>query len=273
MSAPSPAERFLALHRRRPGFILPNAWDAGSARMLELAGFEAIATTSAGIAFAAGHPDASLSRDAMLRAVEPVVASVGVPVSVDVESGYGDTEGDVVTTVRGVLDLGGVGINLEDAVADGLLPLEESVERVAAARAVAPSAQLVLNARTDAYLSGDDPGMALDVAIERGRAYAAAGADCVFVPGVDDLDAIRALAEEIPAPLNVVNGLTPTVHTAAALYDVGAARISIGGALARAALTVVREAGLEMLERGTFSFVEGAIPYGTLQQELGPPDR
>ena len=148
------AAALLALHAG-PGFVLPNAWDAGSARILEQVGFAAIATTSAGIAWSCGVPDGeALDRDRMLEHVARIVAAVGVPVTADLEAGYGDTAGDVGRTVARAVELGAAGGNLEDAGKGGLFGIDEAVDRIAAARAAAPSGTFVLNARTDTYFAG-----------------------------------------------------------------------------------------------------------------------
>ena len=188
---------FLALHAG-PGFVLPNAWDAGSARILEQVGFAAVATTSAGIAWACGVADGgALDRDTMLDHVGRIVAAVGVPVTADLESGYGDTPDDVARTVARALAVGAVGGNLEDARGGVLFGVGEAVERVAAARAAAPRGSFVLNARTDPYFTSGvaDP---FSETVERATRYLAAGADCVFVPGVVDADSIRRLAQVSP---------------------------------------------------------------------------
>lgn len=185
------AAALLALHAG-PGFVLPNAWDAGSARILEQVGFLAIATTSAGIAWSCGVPDgATLNRDTMLEHVGRIVAAVGVPVTADLEAGYGDTPDDVARTVARALELGAVGGNLEDARTDGLFDVDEAVDRLTAARDAAPKGTFVLNARTDTYFAGTT-GDPFAETVERAIRYLDAGADCVFVPGVVEEDARSA---------------------------------------------------------------------------------
>ncbi|MGB8383887.1 MAG: isocitrate lyase/phosphoenolpyruvate mutase family protein, partial [Dermatophilaceae bacterium] len=247
---------------------LPNAWDAGSARILEQVGFPAIATTSAGIAWSCGVPDAGvLERDRMLEHVARIVAAVGVPVSADLEAGYGDTAEDVGRTVALAVQLGAVGANLEDAGPDGLLGIEEAVERLAAARAAAPSGTFVLNARTDTYFAGT-AGDAFAETVRRAVRYLDAGADCVFVPGVVEQETIRRLAAAIPGPLNVVAGLANLID-APTLFSLGVKRVSLGGSLARAALSMVERAGRELLECGTLGFLDGAIAYADMQRRFG----
>jgi 2-methylisocitrate lyase-like PEP mutase family enzyme len=257
---------FLTLHRGH-GFVLPNAWDSGSARLLEQVGFPALATTSAGIAFALGRPDGSLDRDTMVEHVARIVASVAVPVSADLEAGYGASPEDVARTVVMVAELGVVGANLEDRQDGGLFEIDEAAARIAAARAAAPAGTFVINARTDTYFrvgAGD----AFAETIERATRYVEAGADCIFVPGVDDADTIQRLAAEIPAPLNIVAGLTATVLDAPTLFSLGVKRVSLGGSLARAALSLVERAGRELLESGTLNFLDGAISYAELQSRF-----
>ncbi|TIC80493.1 isocitrate lyase/phosphoenolpyruvate mutase family protein [Nocardioides sp. GY 10113] len=263
------AATLLALHQG-PGFVLPNAWDAGTARILTQVGFPAIATTSAGIAWSCGHPDGgSMDRVAMLAHVARIAAAVDVPVTADLESGYGDTVDEVAHTVSLAASLGVVGANIEDAGADGLFDLEEAAERIAAARAAAPAGTFVLNARTDAYFAGPraDP---FAEAVERATRYVEEGADCVFVPGVADEEEIRRLAAEIPAPLNIVAGLASTTD-APTLFSLGVKRVSLGGSIARAALTLVERAGRELIETGTLGFLDGVIGYADLQRRLADP--
>jgi 2-methylisocitrate lyase-like PEP mutase family enzyme len=245
------------------GFVLPNAWDPGSAVILERLGFPAIATTSAGIAWACGVPDGgAMSRDAMLEQVARIVAVVKVPVTADLESGYDD----VAATVAGAVALGVVGANLEDAAAGGLFGIDEAVERVAAARSAAPAGRFVLNARTDTYLAGGG-GDPFDETVERARRFVDAGADCVFVPGVADEDTIRRLVAAVPAPLNVVAGLASTTD-APTLFSLGVKRVSLGGSLARASLSVLERAGRELIDTGTLGFLDGAISYAETQERF-----
>ncbi len=267
-TGPSPdrAAALLALHAG-PGFVLPNAWDAGSARILEQVGFPAIATTSAGIAWSCGVRDAgALDGDTMLEHVGRIVAAVGVPVTADLESGYGDTADAVGRTVARAVELGAVGANLEDAGPGGLFDIEEAVERLAAARAAAPKGTFVLNARTDTYFAGTT-GDAFAETVRRAVRYVDAGADCVFVPGVVEEDTIRRLAAAIPGPLNVVAGLANTID-APTLFSLGVKRVSLGGSLARAALSGLERAGRELLDTGTLGFLDGAIGYADLQRRF-----
>jgi len=261
------AAALLALHAG-PGFLLPNAWDAGSARIIEQVGFPAVATTSAGIAWACGVPDGQLlDRDTMLEHVAGIVAAVGVPVTADLEAGYGDSPDEVGRTVARATELGAVGGNLEDAAPGGLFGIDEAVDRLTAARAAAPSGTFVLNARTDTYFAGT-AGDPFAETVERAGRYLEAGADCIFVPGVVEAETIRRLADAIPGPLNIVAGLANTID-ARTLFSLGVKRVSLGGSLARAALSMLERAGRELLDTGTLSFLDGAISYADLQRRFG----
>ena len=261
------AATLLALHDG-PGFILPNAWDAGSARILERAGFPAVATTSAGIAWSCGVPDGgAVDRDTMLEHVGRIVAAVGVPVSADLEAGYGTTADEVGQTVARARDIGAVGANLEDAVDGRLFDVAEAAERIAAARAVAPRGTFVLNARTDTYFLGTE-GDVFAQTVERATRYVGAGADCIFVPGVADAETIGRLAAAIPAPLNIVAGLANAID-APTLFSLGVKRVSLGGSLARVALTTLERAARELREAGTLGFLDGALGYADVQRLFG----
>jgi 2-methylisocitrate lyase-like PEP mutase family enzyme len=262
------AAEFHALHHG-PDFVLPNAWDPGSARILEQVGFPALATTSAGIAFALGRPDGSLDGDTMLDHVARIVASVGVPVTADLEAGYGASPDDVARTITRAAELGAVGANLEDQVGGQLFDIDDAAARIAAARAAAPAGTFVINARTDTYF-GAGAGDVFAETIRRATRFVEAGADCIFVPGVDDAETIRRLAAEIPAPLNIVAGLTGTLLDGPTLFSLGVKRVSLGGGIARAALSLVERAGRELLESGTLRFLDGAIAYADLQRRLAP---
>ncbi|MBV9880129.1 MAG: isocitrate lyase/phosphoenolpyruvate mutase family protein [Gemmatirosa sp.] len=265
------------LHAREDGrpLVLPNAWDAVSARLVEEAGARAIATTSSGVSWSLGRADGhGLARDEMLAAVRRIAAAVRVPVTADVEGGYGaETPEDVAETVRGVLDAGAVGVNLEDTRRAGgpaLLDPAAHAGRLAAARAAADSSgiPLFVNARVDVYLrQAGAPETRFDETVRRAHAYVAAGADGIFVPGVADADTIGRLAAAIDAPLNVLAGPdSPDVATLAAL---GVARISLGGGLAEAAMALVRRAANEVLREGTYHALGGALSYAELNGLFG----
>ena len=203
----------------------------------------------------------------MLEHVARIVVAVGVPVTADLEAGYGDTAGDVGRTVARAVELGAAGGNLEDAGKGALFGIDEAVERIAAARAAAPSGTFVLNARTDTYFAGAG-GDVFAETVQRAVRYLEAGADCVFVPGVVQEDAIRRLAAVIPGPLNVVAGLANLID-APTLFSLGVKRVSLGGSLARAALSTLERAGRELLDSGTLGFLDGAMGYADLQRRFG----
>ena len=260
-----------ALHAQPP-LVLANAWDAGSAVAIEAAGAKAIATTSAGVSWAAGVADAGgLSRAAALDALRRIVAAVSVPVSADIESGYGATAEEVAFTIDEVLAAGAVGVNLEDSPGPRGAPLLEpdvQAERLAAARHAAQAAgvDLCINARTDTYLAAiGTASERLGATMARAERYAAAGADVLFVPGVVDPEVIRALVSG-PLPINVMAG--PGAPTVAELAALGVARISVGSAVAQAAYGVAAAATRELLGSGTYGALENAIGYGELNDLL-----
>jgi 2-methylisocitrate lyase-like PEP mutase family enzyme len=263
---PDGAAAFRALHDG-PGFVLPNAWDAGSATILQQAGFPAIATTSAGIAWSSGLPDGGrMDRDTMLDQVARILRSVTVPMSVDLESGYGETDTDVAETVARAVALGVVGGNLEDSGPDGLFAMAEAIDRVAAARSAATPDSFFLNARVDTYFVGASADPFAET-VERAAQYVRAGADGIFVPGVVEASTIRRLAESIAAPLNVVAGLANTLP-APTLFSLGVRRVSLGGSLARATFGLLVRAAEELAASGTLGFLDGAMPYSDLQRRF-----
>jgi 2-methylisocitrate lyase-like PEP mutase family enzyme len=248
-------------HRSRP-LVLVNVWDAASARLVEDAGATAIATTSAGVAWSLGRPDGNtLTRAEAMDAVARIAASVSVPVTVDIESGYADDADGVARTVDAVLEAGAVGINIED----GRLHPHALADRIGAARRAAERAgvPLFVNARTDVHLAGlVDPERLLAETLERARRYRGAGADGVFVPGVRGVETIRALVESIDGPVNVMAG--PGSPTVAELARLGVARISLGSAGAQAAYAVVRQATAELRSTGTYDSLAAGVDYADL---------
>jgi 2-methylisocitrate lyase-like PEP mutase family enzyme len=258
-----------ALHKRP--LLLPNAWDAASAVAIESVGAAAIATTSAGISWACGVPDGErIGRERMLQALGEIIASVRVPVTADIESGYGTTPEAVALTVDAVIAIGVAGINIEDSPGTDS-PLREppvQAARIRAARAVADRAGVPvwINARTDTFLAGaGSPSERLSETIARAAVYAAAGADSLFVPGVLDLDVIRELATG-PLPINVMAG--PGAPDVASLVAAGARRISVGPAIAQAAYDLAARAAAELLATGTYTSMNGALDYGQLNELL-----
>jgi 2-methylisocitrate lyase-like PEP mutase family enzyme len=261
------AVAFRQLHTSRP-LVLPNAWDAASARVIERAGALAIATTSAGVSWVYGRGDGQqLRREEMIQAIRWIVQTVDIPVTADIEGGYGTGSArDVAETVQAVIAAGAAGINLEDSPGrDGelLLSPEAHAERIRAAReaALATGGDLVINARTDVYLfQVGAPETRFDAAVRRANLYRAAGADCLFVPGVIDAETIAALVQAIDGPLNIMAG--PGAPSVAQLGQLGVARVSVGPAITLAALAATQRAARELLEQGTYGSLEGGMPFG-----------
>ena len=267
------AGAFRALHAASRGFIMPNAWDAGSAAVLAAAGFPAIATTSAGIAFALARQDYGVTdaaravpREAMFRCMRGIVEAVAVPVNGDLEAGYGDSPEAVAETIAMAIDAGLAGGNIEDKVPGRPALYDEglAVERIAAARSViaARGSAFVLTARSDTLLLAGRPGLAEGIA--RCNRYRAAGADCLYMPGAVDLETVGRLVREIDGPINVVMGLGTNAGNAHDLIAAGVRRISLGGTIARAALGLVKRAAAELREKGTLGFAEGQMPGAEL---------
>ncbi|MEU9449779.1 isocitrate lyase/phosphoenolpyruvate mutase family protein [Streptomyces sp. NPDC048277] len=257
---------FRALHVPGTPLVLPNAWDVTSARIVEDAGAAAVATTSAGLAWALGAADGDrLDRDRALGAVARLAAAVEVPVSADVETGYGKDPEAVADTVRAVIAAGAVGVNIEDALyepgAGPLRPVAEQADRIAAAReaADATGVPLFVNVRIDTFLRGAG---GVDRTLERAAAFLAAGADGIFVPGAVDPKTVGLLVEGIDAPLNVMAG--PGAPPVAELASLGVARVSIGSAIAQAAHALTRRAARELLGAGTYATLTDGFDYGQL---------
>jgi 2-methylisocitrate lyase-like PEP mutase family enzyme len=254
---------------REGTYVLPNAWDVGSAVLIARAGASVVATTSAGVSWALGKQDGeNLDREEMLDVIRFIVAAVEVPVSADIEGGYGPTPADVAQTVRGVVETGAVGINIEDSGAPGgsLFSIDEHVARLRSARDAAAESDLAalsINARTDVYLfQVGSPEGRLDETIDRAHAFADAGADTLFVPGVADLAVIESLVERSPIPINIMTG--PGGPTVPELAKVGVRRVSLGPAIPYAAYSLVWHAAREMIETGTYNQLSGVEPYGEI---------
>jgi 2-methylisocitrate lyase-like PEP mutase family enzyme len=270
----SKAEAFLAMHRGPKILLLPNAWDVASARVFEAAGIGAIATTSAGVAFTLGYPDGEkISREEMLAVVARIAAAVKVPVSADVEAGYGNRPEDAAATARGVIQAGAVGMNLEDGTRDPQHPLTDlplQLEKIAAivetGRAL--GVPIVLNARTDVYLREVGPAdRRYDVALRRLAAFRDGGADCLFAPGVRDQETIGRLVRELRYPLNILAG--PGSPSIPELEKLGVARVSLGSGVMRASLGLARRIAEELRSAGTYRGLEGAIPHAELNRLMG----
>lgn len=262
-------ERFRALHTGASTFVMPNAWDPGSACILAASGFQCLATTSAGIAYSLGQPDyeGCVSRSQMMECIHSIARAVDVPVSADLEAGFGAAPQDVAETIRLAIQAGVVGGNIEDLSGEPQAPLFDiglASERIRAARESADQSGVpfTLTARTDCYLAGvPSP---FSEAVRRINRYREMGADCLFVPGVKDAETIAALVREVDGPITVVMGLTGSAFTVSQLGGLGVKRISIGGSLARSALGLVRRAAQEMFQHGTFGFAEQQIPDAEL---------
>jgi 2-methylisocitrate lyase-like PEP mutase family enzyme len=259
------AVTFRDLHHGPEAFVIPNPWDAGTARLLTQAGFCALATSSAGLAFALGRPDGAnlISRDETLANVRSIVAATHLPVSADLESCFGDTPDEVATTIRLAADTGLVGGSIEDATGDPdnpIHPIDVAVQRVAAAVAAARELPFpfTLTARAENFLYGRRD---LDDTITRLRAYSQAGADVLYAPLLPDLDAIRAVCQAVDRPVNVLAGTGPGYFSVAELASAGVRRISFGSTIARAALTAVIAAADEIRDHGTMGFSRTSLPY------------
>ncbi len=252
------AERFQALHRNHDILVLANPWDVASALLMENAGFPALATTSAGIGYAHGYPiGQAMPLSEMLETIARISSRLSVPLSADMEAGYGETPEQVAETTRLTLEAGAVGINIEDRTYQPEHPLigtNMAVERIRAARESADRAgvPMVINARTDGYLLGGQGSEVFDDTVRRANAYREAGADCLFVPGIMDADIIGRLVQEIDGPINILpESGCPDV---AALAELGVRRVTIGATVARFAYSAVVQAADELKNVGTYSY-------------------
>jgi 2-methylisocitrate lyase-like PEP mutase family enzyme len=248
-------------------FVIPNPWDAGSARYLQHLGFKALATTSAGFAFSAGFADAAVPRDAMLSNIADIVAAVDVPVNADFESGYARDPEGVATSVGLCVDTGVAGLSIEDSTGDAANPLFElplAVDRIRSARAAidASASGVLLTARAECYLVNHaDP---FHESLRRLHAYAEAGADVLYAPGLTDGGEIKTFAAELsPKPVNLLMSKN-TGLTVADVADLGVRRISIGSSLSRAAWTGFMRAAETIAKEGSFSGFDGLVPYAEL---------
>ncbi|MEE1767205.1 isocitrate lyase/phosphoenolpyruvate mutase family protein [Streptomyces sp. JV185] len=262
LTQPDTAHLFRSLHTPSAPLALANAWDVASARVIEASGVPAIATSSAGVAWSLGSPDGDvLARDRALRLIARVVAAVSVPVSADIEGGFGNDAAEVAETIAGVLEAGAVGVNIED----GTRPPAELAARLAAARRTADraGADLFLNARIDTFLSGlGDPDTRLKETLTRAHMYIDSGADGIFVPGVTDSATIAALTGEISVPLNIMAG--PGAPAVAELGALGVARVSLGSGVAQAAYAAARRAAQELCGSGTYDSLTEGIAFPEL---------
>ena len=262
------ARRFRELHRGGRILVLPNAWDVASARIFEAAGFPAVGTTSAGIAWSLGFPDGQAApRALVLDAIRRIASAVAIPVTADVERGYGAGPADVAETVRAVIDAGAVGVNLEDGREGGkLASAERHVERIHAAREAAEQAgvRLFVNARTDVwFLPSDDPRAQVTETLRRAKLFVDAGADGLFAPGIAKPDAIAEVVRGAGCPVNVYafTGVPPAPE----LQQLVVGRVSVGCGPMQATLGLTRRIATELREHGTWaSMSDGALPVGEL---------
>jgi len=271
-----PARGFHDLHHAGRILVLPNAWDAVSARIFERAGFPAIGTTSAGVAWTLGHPDGQrVSRQDALAAIRRIVRAVDVPVTADVERGLGTTPAELTETARAVIDAGAVGVNLEDGRDAGVLtPAEIHVERIRVFRAAADAAgvPLFINARTDVYfLPSDDPQAQVAEVLRRAGLFVAAGADGLFVPGITEPEAIATIARAVAVPVNVY--AFAGVPSAPDLEALGVARVSVGCGPMQATLALTRRIAEELRAHGTWEAMSaGALSAREVNGLMSPKD-
>jgi 2-methylisocitrate lyase-like PEP mutase family enzyme len=266
------ADAFRGMHQGPPILILPNAWDAVTARLFVKAGARAIATTSAGMAATLGYADGQkVPRELMMEAIARIARVVDMPVTADIESGYAASPKDLHESIRAVINAGAIGFNLEDATGNSsklLFALEQQIERIRAARVAGDNAnvRVVINARTDVYLAKvGEPATRFAETVRRLNAYREAGADCVFVPGVTDIPTLTQLVRSVPGPLNVLAG--PGMPPVADLQRIGIARLSVGSGIMRATLALARDAADELLQKGTYNtFLDRNIPYNEVNE-------
>ncbi len=266
---------FRSMHHGPRTLVLPNAWDVASARVIEEAGYGAIATTSAGVAFSLGYPDGQkISRAEMLARVGRIAKAVKVPVTADVEAGYGNRPVDAADTARMAIEAGAVGINLEDSTGNAASPLVDlslQLEKIRAVReaAIKTGVLLLLNARTDVYLAqvGEER-TRYDETVRRLVAFRDAGAECVFAPGLRDAQIIRRLVKDVQCPLNILAG--PGSLPIPELEALGVARVSLGSATMRATLGLLQRMADELKSSGTYSAMEGAPTHAQVNALLEP---
>ena len=258
------AEMFLKFHQDKEILVLLNSWDIGSSKLIEACGYKAIATTSMGIAASLGYPDSQVIQlSEMIEVITGIVNAVQVPVTVDIEAGYGNNLKEIIDSVKKVIATGIVGINIEDSIDLNPVLIDEMefCERISAIRALSESLgfHLVINARTDSfYTSLGSPLEKLSESIKRGNKYREAGADCIFIQPVWETETISTLVKEINAPINILSnpgigaGLPPSVRE---LQDLGVARLSLGSSLMKATLALIKKVADELSEKGTYNIL------------------
>ena len=268
------ARHFQQLHAGPGAFLIPNPWDAGSARLLASLGFQALATTSAGLAFSLGRPDgrAQVSREEALINAKSIVEAVRLPVSADLENGFGDSPEAVALAIRLAAGAGLIGASIEDATGNPASPIYDfdlAVDRIRAAAQATRSFPFpfTLTARCENFLHGRP---SLDDVIRRLQAFAEAGADVLFAPGLPNLESIRTLCNSVPKPVNVLASVGSGAPSVQALEDAGARRISLGSALSRIALSAMYNAVNKVLASGSFASLGDAIPYDRMNDLMRP---
>jgi 2-methylisocitrate lyase-like PEP mutase family enzyme len=264
-----------ALHERPGAFVIPNPWDAGSAKILAAVGFEALATTSAGCAFSKGYLDSApeITRDVILQNAKEIVEATPLPVSADLQNGFGHDPKTCAETIRLAANADIAGGSIEDSTGDPKNPIYDfqlAIERVAAAAEAAHASNFLLTARAENFLHGRPD---LDDTIRRLQSFAKAGADVLYAPGLTSLDAVRAVCASVSKPVNVLMGLTGATFSLAELAAVGVKRISVGGSFARAALGALVRAAREVKEKGTFSYAADALPSAEVKRYLADPKK
>ncbi|MBT6416017.1 isocitrate lyase/PEP mutase family protein [Candidatus Puniceispirillum sp.] len=268
-------QNFKALHECEGAFVMPNPWDAGSAIILEQSGFKALATTSAGYAFSAGQRDAAgvVTRADILANARAIIAATSVPVSADLEDGFGLAPDICHETISLAIKAGLVGGSIEDASSDAdtpILPLDIAVERIKAAASATHGQPFMLTARAENYLWGNPD---LDDTIQRLQAFDRAGADVLYAPGLDNLDDIRTLCSAVDKPVNVVMGLHNALFSIEQLAEAGVKRISVGGSFARAAYGALIRVATEVKDHGTFTYARDAISDRVINQMMSAEKR
>jgi 2-methylisocitrate lyase-like PEP mutase family enzyme len=258
------AELFLKYHHQKEILVLLNSWDIGSSKLIEASGYKAIATTSMGVAASLGYPDCQvITLSEMISVMTGIVKAVHVPVSVDIEAGYGNNIDEIIESVKKIIATGIVGVNIEDSLdlSPALIDETEFCERISAIRELSDSLgfHLVINARTDSfYASSGSAKEKLSESIKRGNKYREAGADCIFVQPVSDKEIISTLVKEINAPINILAnptmgaGVTPSISE---LQDLGVARVSLGSSLMKASLALIKKVADELSEKGTYNIL------------------
>ncbi len=262
------ASEFLRFHTDQEVLVLLNSWDPGSSRLIEACGFKAIGTTSMGVSASLGYPDCQAIPFAeMVEAIKRIVDKVNIPVTADIEGGYGESIDEIVESTKSILLTGIVGINIEDSynLSPKLVDLNEFCERITAIREMADSLKihLVINTRTDVFItSSGSESNRLDESIVRGNKYREAGADCIFVPDVWQKEKIKTLVEEINAPINILSnptngtGFPPSISE---LEEMGVARVSLGSSMMKSTLALTKKVSRELIEEGTYGVLSASI--------------